>query len=163
MAALGLLLGFVGQTIWRLPVMLIEANGGGGGGGGGFPQGMNDALIEVGAGAVFTLATATVGLFFYAAIYHVCLLALGGARHGFETTYRVVAFTAGSIAWLQVVPCVGGCVVVVMLFICLINGLAAAQETAGGNAASAVFLPLGFFLLLGALALGVIIAVAINA
>ena len=163
-AALGLLLGFVGQTIWRLPVMLIEANGGGGGGGGGgFPQGINGALIEIGVGAVITLAMATFGLFFFAAMYHVCLLALGGARHGFETTYRVVAFAHGSIAWLQVVPCVGGCIVLVMLYICLINGLAAAQETTGGKAAASVFLPLGFFLLLGALAIGIVVAVAINA
>jgi hypothetical protein len=158
-AALGLLLGFVGQTIWRIPLLLLEI--GGGGGNNGWPQGVNGALWEVGISAVISLGIATFGLFFFAALYHACLLALGGARHGYETTYRVVAFTHGSIAWLQVVPCVGGCIVLVMLYICLINGLAAAQETTGGKAAAAVFIPLGFFVLLGAVALVGIVAVAI--
>ena len=153
-AALGLLLGFVGQTLWRLPVLLMEAAGGN-------KDWMENALIEIGAGAAISLGMATFGLFIAAGIYHVCLLAVGGANHGYETTYRVVAFTHGSIAWLQVIPCVGGCIVLVMLYVCLINGLAAAQETTGGKAAAAVFIPLGFFLLLGALAIGGIVALAI--
>jgi hypothetical protein len=153
-AAIGLLLGFVGRTLWRFPVLLMEAAGGN-------KNWVNEALLEVGVGAAISLGMATIGLFVAAGIYHLCLLMVGGANHGYETTYRVVAFTHGSIAWLQVIPCVGGCIVLVMLYVCLINGLVSAQETTGGKAAAAVFIPLGFFLLLGALAIGGLVALAI--
>jgi hypothetical protein len=139
-AVCGMMIGFAGQMLWQLPFLLIEAFAQGNAGGA--PGGLTEAAIEIGVGAVLTLAIATFGLFLSAAIYHVTLLMLGGASQSFETTYRVVAFTHGSLAWLQVIPVVGGCIILVMHFVCLINGLAQAQETNTGKAAAAVFLPL---------------------
>jgi hypothetical protein len=139
-AVCGMMIGFAGQMLWQLPFLLIEAFGKGNAGGQQFA--LTEAMIEIGGGAVITILFATFGLFLSAAIYHVALLMLGGASQSFETTYRVVAFTHGSLAWLQIVPVVGGCIIFVMLFVCLINGLAQAQETTTGKAAAAVFLPL---------------------
>ena len=64
-----------------------------------------------------------------------------------------------ALAWLQVVPVVGGCIVFVMHFVCLINGLSQAHDTTMGKAAAAVFLPLGVFVAaIFAIAVAVIVA-----
>jgi hypothetical protein len=88
------------------------------------------------------VAYATVGLFVSAVITHLCLMLIGGANQGYETTYRVVAFSAGSVAWLDVIPCFGPLIHFVMSFVCPIQGLAAAHHTSVGKAAAAVILPI---------------------
>ncbi|MDQ2824060.1 MAG: YIP1 family protein, partial [Verrucomicrobiota bacterium] len=45
-----------------------------------------------------------IGLFIGALIVHLCLMIVGGANHTFETTFRVLAFTQGSTAPLEIVP-----------------------------------------------------------
>jgi hypothetical protein len=159
-AVCGMMIGFAGQMLWQLPFLLIEAFGKGNAGGQQFA--LTEAMIEIGGGAVITILFATFGLFLSAAIYHVALLMLGGASQSFETTYRVVAFTHGSLAWLQVIPVVGGCIILVMHFVCLINGLAQAQETTTGKAAAAVFLPL-LLCIAAVVGLAVVIGVIIAA
>jgi hypothetical protein len=47
-AALGLLLGFVGQTLWQLPMLFFEAKGVGGNQG--WQQGLNSGLLEIAVG-----------------------------------------------------------------------------------------------------------------
>jgi hypothetical protein len=81
-------------------------------------------------------------LFITSALIHVCLLIVGGARHTFETTFRVICFAAGSVNPLQIVPFCGGFVAAVWGIVLYCIGLARAHETEPGRAVLAVFLPL---------------------
>lgn len=139
-AVWGLLIGFVGQMAWSVPGMMLEILGGRG-------QANNQLagmgiLMPILLQGAATPVYATVWLLASAAVTHFCLLLVGGARQGYETTYRVVAFSAGSIAWLNVIPCFGPLIVFVMSFVCPIQGLAAAHGISVGKAAAAVLLPM---------------------
>src|SRR5262245_52143470 len=103
-AVFGLLLGFVGQTVWSLPAMMFQAFAGGAGANapGNQLAGMGP-MTQVLLNGLLFVVWATGGLFVSAAVNHTCLVLVGGARQGYETTYRVTAFTAGSIAWLNIV------------------------------------------------------------
>jgi hypothetical protein len=83
-----------------------------------------------------------VGLFIGAAIVHLCLMIVGGARHSFETTFRVVAYNHGSTGVLQMVPFCGGIIAGVWAIVVSCIGLARAHETETWRAVVAVFLPL---------------------
>jgi hypothetical protein len=137
-AVWGLLLGYFGQMVWSVPGMLLEIVGGGPGN---QQVGMEIVTFLILAG-LFAIGLATLGLLVSAAITHACLMLVGGARLGFETTYRVLAFSAGSVAWLNVIPCFGPLIYFVMSFVCPIQGLAAAHGTTAVKAAAAVLLPL---------------------
>ncbi len=60
--------------------------------------------------AAASLVTGCIGLvlmaFLLSGVVHVCLLLVGGAKQGFETTFRSVCYTRGAFALLQVVPAV---------------------------------------------------------
>src|SRR5206468_3789698 len=70
------------------------------------------AMAGIGAGSIlfiiFMPLFVCLFLFIGAAIMHVCLMIVGGAKQSFETTFRVVAFTYGSTGPLQMVPVCGG-------------------------------------------------------
>src|SRR4029077_19607074 len=83
-----------------------------------------------------------VGLFIGAAVVHVCLMIVGGAKQSFETTFRVLAFSQGSTGPLQMIPLCGGLIAGVWAIVCYCIGLARAHETDTGRAVLAVFLPL---------------------
>src|SRR6266481_7830288 len=83
-----------------------------------------------------------IGLFIGSAIVHLCLMLVGGANQSFETTFRVLAFSHGSVGPLQIVPVCGGLISGVWAVVCTCIGLARAQETDTGRAVLAVFLPL---------------------
>jgi hypothetical protein len=99
-----------------------------------------------GFGSIAVLILAPLGVliavFIVAAILHVCLMIAGGANQAFETTFRVVCFTIGSVHPLLVIPICGGLVVLVWEIVLYIIGLAQAHETDTGRTALAVFLPL---------------------
>jgi hypothetical protein len=156
-AILGLFLGFIGNSIWSVPVMALRLAGANQGN----QQPGMGIVTELILNGLFVLIWATVGLFISAAVTHLCLLLVGGARYGFETTYRVTAFTAGSIAWLNIIPCFGWLIAFVMSFVCMIQGLANAHETTGGRAAAAVLLPMAFCIVL--VVVGVVAVIAIIA
>jgi hypothetical protein len=93
------------------------------------------------------------GLFIGAAIVHLCLMLVGGARKPFETTFRVLAFSHGSTGPLQMIPMCGGPIAVIWALIVNCIGIARAHEIDTGRAVLAVLLPFlvccaGFFLLL---------------
>src|SRR5262249_24208605 len=88
------------------------------------------------------LLGATVGLLIGTAVVHVCLMMVGGARQGFETTLRVLAFAQGSTAWLNVIPCVGPLAIFVWVIVLEVLGIMRAHETTGGKASLAIFLPI---------------------
>jgi hypothetical protein len=70
-----------------------------------------------------------VGLFIGSAIIHLCLMIMGGARQSFETTFRVMAFTHGSVGILQMVPFCGGVIAGIWGIVVNCIGLARAHET----------------------------------
>ena len=99
-----------------------------------------------GVGLIFLLILMplliVIGTFIGAAIYHVSLMIVGGAKQSFETTFRVICFGGGSVSPLLVIPFCGGLVVLVWKIVVYSIGFARAHETDTGRAAVAVLLPL---------------------
>jgi hypothetical protein len=83
-----------------------------------------------------------IGLFIGAAVVHLCLMLVGGAKQSFETTFRVLAFSHGSTGLLQLIPVCGGLIAGVWGLVVNCIGLARAHGTETGRAVLAVFLPL---------------------
>ncbi len=83
-----------------------------------------------------------IGLFIGAAIFHVCLMIVGGAKTGFESTVRVLAYSGGSTSLFQIVPLIGPLVGGIWGLVLYIIGFSRANEISGGKAALAVFLPI---------------------
>ena len=83
-----------------------------------------------------------VWMFIASGILHVCLMIVGGAKKSFETTFRVVCFSAGSTTLLSIIPICGGLISGVWNVVLEIIGLARAHEIDTGKAVIAVLLPL---------------------
>ena len=83
----------------------------------------------------------TIIAFINAAILHVCLMIVGGAKQPFETTFRVICFASGSVFPLMVVPLCGGLIAGIWDIVLRCIGLARAHETDTGRAVLAVLLP----------------------
>ena len=102
-------------------------------------------MVGVGAGVflgiIFIPIALTIGIFIGAAILHVCLMIVGGAKQSFETTFRVVCFTAGSTYPLIIVPFCGSWIAGIWSLVLNCIGLARTHETETGRAVLAVFLP----------------------
>ena len=102
-------------------------------------------LVMGGTGLVLQVVFApifvTLGLFIVAAVAHLFLLLLGGARRGFEATFRVMAYSEAA-AVINIIPVCGGVISAVYYLVLAIIGLAAAQGIGKGTAAAAVLLPL---------------------
>ncbi len=94
-----------------------------------------------------------VGAFISTGILHVMLMLTGGAKHSFETTFRVYCYSAGAAGILQLIPFCGGLASLIWYLVCVIIGLAKAHETETWRSVLAVLLPL-------LLCCGVIIALA---
>jgi hypothetical protein len=103
----------------------------------GFAQSWGGFLLQVVFGGVMV----AIGVFIASGIYHVMLLVLGGARHGFEATFRVVCFAEAPYV-LMVVPFCGNVIAGVWGIVLAIIGLSQAHQIGGGKAAAAVLLPL---------------------
>ena len=103
-------------------------------------------LVGMGIGWIVLLILSplliVIGVFLSAAILHVCLMIVGGAKQPFETTFRVVCFSTGSVSPLLIIPFCGGMVVGVWDVVLRCIGLARAHETDTGRAVLAVFLPI---------------------
>jgi hypothetical protein len=103
-------------------------------------------LFGVGVGLLLLLILIPIliliGSFIISAIFHVCLMLVGGAKQSFETTFRVICFAGGSINPLLVIPFCGGLIVGVWKIALYCIGLARAHETDTGRAVLAVLLPL---------------------
>ncbi len=91
---------------------------------------------------VWRLVMVAVAPFIFAGLVHLSLLLIGSANKTFETTFRVIAFSQGSTAPLQLVPCCGGLIALVWFLVANCIGLARAQEIDTGRATLAVFLPI---------------------
>jgi hypothetical protein len=101
-------------------------------------------FFEGGVGLVGTLIAGpfllALFLFVGAGITHLFLLLLGGARRGFEATFRVVAYSSAA-ALFSILPFCGGLVGLVWRAVAMILGLAEAHGIGKGTAAGAVLLP----------------------
>lgn len=82
-----------------------------------------------------------IGPYIQAAIYHVCLMLVGGAKRDYECTYRVVAYAGGSVMILCLIPLVGMAIASVWSIVATIIGFSRAHGITGGRAALAFFLP----------------------
>lgn len=93
--------------------------------------------------ALLVLAPVLVAIetFIGSAIFHLCLMIIGGAKQSFETTFRVVCFAGGSINPLLVIPFCGGLIVGIWKIVLNCIGLARAHEIEAGRATLAVLLP----------------------
>ena len=90
---------------------------------------------------IFVPVLVAIGAFINAAILHVCLMIVGGAKQPFETTFRVICFASGSVIPLMVVPLCGGFIAGIWDIVLRCIGLARAHETDTGRAVLAVLLP----------------------
>src|SRR4029077_6926744 len=128
--------------------------------------GRTDALNHLLGGAALILVMiispllVVIGTFIVSAILHLCLMIVGGARQSFESTFRVVCFSGGSVNPLQLIPICGGLIAFVWGLVLYCIGLARSHEIETGRAVIAVLLPLivccggGFLLLMMFGALG---------
>jgi hypothetical protein len=106
----------------------------------GFAQSWGGFLVQVVFGGVMV----AMGVFIASGIYHVMLLILGGARHGFEATFRVVCFAEAPYV-LMLVPFCGSVIAGVWGIVLAVIGLSQTHQIGGGKAAAAVLLPLVLF------------------
>ncbi len=80
-------------------------------------------------------------IFVAAAIFHLMLMILGGANHGFEATVRVVCYTqTAQLAGL--IPCCGSIIGLVWTIVLYTTGFSTAHRTSQGKALLTIFLPL---------------------
>lgn len=117
-------------------------------------------IVGAGVGFFFVLIMVpffvVIGLFIAAAVFHLCLMIVGGANRSFETTLRVVAYGSGSANLFQMIPLCGGLIAFIWGIVLDVIGIARAHETTTGRALFAVLLP--FFLCCGG---GVLLAVLV--
>jgi hypothetical protein len=113
--------------------------------GGGDKHNVLAGMFGVGAGVVigiiFIPIALTIGIFIGAAILHVCLMIVGGAKQPFETTFRVVCYSLGSTYPLIIVPFCGSSIAGIWSLVLHCIGLSRAHETETGRAVLAVLLP----------------------
>jgi hypothetical protein len=101
-----------------------------------FLQGGTSLIVNLLFGPVFIV----IGLFISAGLFHLVLLAFGGATRGFEATFRVAAFSqAASI--FNIIPACGGLISLVYTLVLLIIGLSEAHQISRGKGAAAVLVP----------------------
>ena len=107
----------------------------------------------------YAFMISVVSPFIMAAIYHLCLMMFGGARQGFETTFRVICYGYFSLLlpgmFIGLVPYLGGLAFLIWTIAVFIIGFSRAHETTSGKAAAAVFTPMvvccGFYIVLFAI------------
>jgi hypothetical protein len=103
---------------------------------------------------VFGAFAVVIGLFVFSAIVHLMLLLVGGARQGFEATFRVAAYAEATML-LRLIPFCGEPIAVVYFLVVAIIGLAEAHRIGKGKSALAVLLPMIVFCCCCALATAV--------
>jgi hypothetical protein len=110
---------------------------------------------------VFMLVALVAGFvmfFVITGIIHLVLSLLGGAKYGFEATFRTFAYAAGSAAPIGMVPICGGFIAGIWSLVCAVMGLANMQETTPVKAAIAIFAPIVLCCIVWFLAWGAMMA-----
>jgi hypothetical protein len=128
-----ILLGWIGTifgTIWQVAFQ------------GAFPRTSGEPMpaLFMPILALFAPVFIVFGLFVSAAIYHVMLLIVGGARGGFQATLRVLCYSQAPQVF-QLLPICGVMITGVATLFLMIQGLAVAHRISLGKSALAVLLP----------------------
>lgn len=132
--------GSFGVVVWLIFTLLLQSIG--------FATNRDamGAFVGMGIGMVFIIifmpVFIAIGLFIWGAILHLCLMIVGGAKHGFETTFRIICFSCGSASPLIIVPFCGSFIAGIWRIVLDVIGITRAHETDTGRAVLAVFLPL---------------------
>lgn len=79
--------------------------------------------------------------FISAALTHLALIIVGGAKKSFEATFRVVCYAGGSTAVLQLLPICGALAAWVWNIFAMVVGLSEVHGISKGRALAAVVLP----------------------
>jgi hypothetical protein len=82
-----------------------------------------------------------IGLFIGAGITHLALVLFGGAKEGFEATFRVACYSVAPSV-LAIVPFCGGMIGGIWRIVLMIIGIAEAHGVSKGIAAAAVLVPI---------------------
>jgi hypothetical protein len=92
--------------------------------------------------AVYVVMCSTVSALIGAAIHHVLLMLVGGARQDYETTFRVFCYSQGALFWcvLIPVPYLNLMIMGIWTMVVTIIGYSRAHEISGGKATLAIFL-----------------------
>ena len=90
---------------------------------------------------VWRLIAVAIAPFIFSGLVYLSLILVGGANKTFETTFRVISFSQGSTAPLQLVPCCGGLVALVWFLVANCIGVARTHGIDTGRATLAVLLP----------------------
>jgi len=128
----GMIGGVVGPLVGLLLQLMIQFSLVGGGA---------EVFIGIIIGVVTMPIFVAIGLFLYAGITHVMLMVLGGARFGFETTFRVICYASGATNLFSAIPFVGNYLVLILQIVYSIIGIAEAHEISGLKATAAVLIP----------------------
>jgi len=133
----------------------------------GLPGGGN-AGAAIGGGVIGLVCVVAIlpfaialGLFINAGIVHLMLMLLGGAKYPFETTFRTIAYSAGSASLWGMVPLCGPYINAIVQLVFCVMGLSKMQEISGGKAAAAVLLP--FFICCGVVVFAVVAIIGLAA
>jgi hypothetical protein len=125
--------GMLGTALWRAGMMAIRGR---------FELMSAGQMAAIVAGAlVAAFAVTLVVLFVFAAIVQSILALQGAGRHGYEATFRTLAYAHGSAAPWGLVPMIGSTIGGVWAIAICVPGLAAMHETTTGKAAVAVLVP----------------------
>ncbi|HVX15205.1 MAG TPA: Yip1 family protein [Pirellulales bacterium] len=130
----------------------------------GGPPPMAPAVVLAIYGGFLILAPAGIALqsLISSAIFHLCLMMVGGANQSFETTFRVVSYSSGCAGLLSLIPLCGPYIQGIFALVLMGMGFAYAHETSGGKATFAVLLPVivccGAMAVLYAIFIGALIA-----
>ena len=79
--------------------------------------------------------------FITSALVHLALMVIGGANRPFEATFRVVCYSGGATAVLQLLPVCGAFAATIWNFIVMVIGISTVHKIGAGRAAVAVLLP----------------------
>src|SRR5205814_9393099 len=91
---------------------------------------------------IFVPLVVAIETFISSAIFHLCLMIVGGAKLPFETTFRVVCFAGGSANPLLIIPICGGLIGAIWKIVLYFIGFARPHDPDTGRALLAVVLPL---------------------
>lgn len=91
-------------------------------------------------------------MFLTSAVFQLFLIIVKGSKHGFEGTFRVIAFSQ-TANFLGIIPIIGGFISTFWYFVILIIGLREIHETSYPRVFFAILMPLGLIFIIVMVAL----------
>lgn len=102
----------------------------------------------------------TVGLLVSSGLTHLALLVFSGANQPFEATFRVNAYSYGSLGWIVAIPFCGSIIWAVWGIVLEVIGIARIHKVSTGKAAAAVLVPLAILFVFGMCLAVLVVALA---